>query len=186
LSRIRAAAVGDGRAVGRVHVAAWQAGYRGQLPDEILNAMSPEQRGEAWERLLQAGGGRGRVILDDSPASLLLAEDDTGEIVGICAYGEARGGELVAGEAVPAGTGELMFINFEPGSWGTGLARQLLDAAVAGLRQMGYAQAVLFVLDTNSRAQRFYEKAGWRPDGAVKIDERPGLVLRELRYRTQL
>lgn len=186
MSRIRAAAAGDGRAVGRVHVAAWQAGYRGQLPDEVLDSMSPEQRGEAWERLLQAGGGRGRVILGESPASVLLAENDTGEIVGICAYGEARGGELAAGEAVPEGTGELMFINFEPGSWGTGLARQLLDAAVAGLRQLGYRQAVLFVLDSNRRAQRFYEKAGWGPDGAVKIEERPGLVLRELRYRTEL
>jgi hypothetical protein len=42
------------------------------------------------------------------------------------------------------------------------------------------------VLDTNSRARRFYEAAGWHRDGAVKQDARRGFVLNEVRYRCAL
>ncbi len=42
------------------------------------------------------------------------------------------------------------------------------------------------MLDTNVRAQRFYEAAGFAPDGAVKVDDTRGFPLRELRYRRSL
>lgn len=186
MTQIRPARVEDSTAIARVHVAAWQAAYRGEVPDAFLDSMEVGERGEAWARLLTAGGGRGRVMFGESPASILVAEDEEGEVVGICSFGPARPSELSAGQPVPDGTGELMMINFEPGSWGSGLARRLLEAAMAGLRQAGHKEAVLWVLDSNRRAQRFYEKAGWLPDGAEKIDERPGFSLRELRYRTEL
>jgi hypothetical protein len=41
-------------------------------------------------------------------------------------------------------------------------------------------------LDSNSRARRLYELAGWQDDGGEKLDERDGFVLRELRYRRSL
>lgn len=186
MTAVRPARIEDAQSIARVHVAAWQAGYRGKMPDDFLDSMDVTERGEAWARLLVAGGGRGRVMFGESPASVLVAENRDGEVVGICSFGPARPVELTVGEALPEGTGELMMINFEPGSWGTGLARRLFEVAVAGLRQAGHKRAVLWVLDSNARARRFYEKAGWVPDGAERIDERPGFVLRELRYRSDL
>ena len=41
---------------------------------------------------------------------------------------------------------------------------------------------MLWVLDDNPRARRFYELAGWRLDGGVKEDTFDTLV-REVRYR---
>lgn len=184
---IRPAAVEDGAAIGRVHVAAWQAAYRGAVPDSYLDSMDAAGRGEAWTRLLTAGGGNGRVAFGESPAVVLVAEDDRGEIVGICSFGPARPSEgLVSGVESPPGTGELMMINFAPEAWGTGLAPRLLEAAVAGLARSGHQEAILWVLDSNARARRFYERAGWEEDGAEKLDERPGFSLREIRYRTEL
>ena len=59
-------------------------------------------------------------------------------------------------------------------------------AAVAELARLGYADAILWVLDSNDRARRFYSIAGWREDGAVKTDNRLGFDLCEVRYRTVL
>jgi hypothetical protein len=39
------------------------------------------------------------------------------------------------------------------------------------------------MLDSNNRARRFYEAGGWAADGAAKLDDRPGFMLHEVRYR---
>ena len=61
-----------------------------------------------------------------------------------------------------------------------------MSAARAGLREAGFREAALWVLDTLERARRFYAADGWQPDGATKIDERPGRTLSEVRYRRLL
>ncbi|GGT26686.1 GNAT family N-acetyltransferase [Nonomuraea spiralis] len=62
----------------------------------------------------------------------------------------------------------------------------LVAEAVAALSRAGYRQAVLWVLDANVRARRFYEAAGWHDDGVVKDDDSRGFVLTEIRYRRPL
>jgi hypothetical protein len=47
-----------------------------------------------------------------------------------------------------------------------------------------YGDATLWVLDENVRARSFYERGGWRLDGATKDDDRGSFVLKEVRYRT--
>jgi len=42
------------------------------------------------------------------------------------------------------------------------------------------------VLEGNTRARRFYELAGWIPDGAEKDDDMAGTTIREVRYRREL
>lgn len=42
------------------------------------------------------------------------------------------------------------------------------------------------MLDANERARRFYERQGWRPDGAEKTEEHSGATLHEVRYRIEL
>jgi hypothetical protein len=54
------------------------------------------------------------------------------------------------------------------------------------LRQAGYVDAVLWVLAANRRARRFYEREGWRPDGAELTDDTRGFPITELRYRREL
>jgi RimJ/RimL family protein N-acetyltransferase len=39
------------------------------------------------------------------------------------------------------------------------------------------------VLTDNARARRFYEAAGWRPDGTVRILDFDGTPIEEIRYR---
>ncbi|HXB49020.1 MAG TPA: GNAT family N-acetyltransferase [Streptosporangiaceae bacterium] len=77
-------------------------------------------------------------------------------------------------------------IYLAPDSWGRGLGRELMTAALTYLADLGYDEVTLWVLDTNARARRFYEAAGFRPDGAIKVDDSRSFPLREVRYRRSL
>jgi RimJ/RimL family protein N-acetyltransferase len=185
---VRSARVEDAPAIAEVHVTAWQVGYAHLMPAEFLASLDVAEREERW-----------RSMLTRTPrAETLVAERDA-RIVGICGYGEARDlddgvsrkGRRVEGVSRKGrrdedGTGELWMINVHPDAWGTGVADPLLEAAVKGLRTLGYTSAVLWVLEGNARARRFYERHGWVPDGATKQDAFGGAPLTEVRYRTAL
>lgn len=54
-----------------------------------------------------------------------------------------------------------------PDHWGTGVAAELHDAALAELG--GCAEVKLWVLEENHRARRFYEKHGWFENGETRV-----------------
>jgi len=61
---------------------------------------------------------------------------------------------------------ELSALYVEPGWHGPGLARALVESL------LGDAPASLWVAEDNARAQRFYAKLGFAPDGARRVDDR--------------
>ena len=52
-------------------------------------------------------------------------------------------------------------------------------------RQAGFRAIVLWVLRDNQRARRFYERAGFAPDGAINVLTGLGGVI-EVRYQRPL
>ena len=86
----------------------------------------------------------------------------------------------------PRVTGEVFAIYADPNARGTGAGRALMASAVAGLARLGYANAILWVLDTNDRARRFYALAGWEEEGANKTEGIGGFDITEVRYRRTL
>ena len=170
--QIRPATVDDAAGVARVHVAAWQVAYRGQVPDSFLNGLSVEQRTAAWIDIIAQTAWPER--------GLLVAEDDQGDIVGFAHVSANRDDD-----AEP-GTGEVTAIYIAPDAWRAGIGRALLESASSQLLDAGFTRATLWVLDTNHRARQFYEHLGWRPDGAVKVDDRGAFSLNEYRYLKQL
>lgn len=177
--RIRAAGPEDSEGLGRVHIAAWQAAYRGLMPDEFLDALDPAARAKRWLAALVEGSGDGRYTAEGHEVLALLVEDDDGQVAGVSVVGPARRQE-------PSGVGELWMINLEPAAWGRGLGTKLLAAATDELRSAGYVEAVLWVLSGNDRARRFYEREGWRSDGSERTDDYRGFPITEMRYRRPL
>ena len=161
---VRRATVADAPAMGRLVARAWQAAYRGQMPDAYLDGLRPEDRAAYWDGVLRREDRRGAV----------LVAERAGEVVGFAAAGPSPD---------PEGAGELYAINVDPAHWGTGAGRALLEAAQAELDRMGFAESVLWVLPGNVRARRFYERAGWTADGAEKTSEAFGVGFDEVRYR---
>ncbi len=164
---IRDAVPDDAEALGRVHVRAWQAAYRGVFTDAYLDGLDPKERAKAWRERLEGPRGAGK-------RTLVVCSD---ELVGFASVGPDRDG---------AGVGELYAINLDPDSWGKGAGRSLLRAATEALAVLGHTEAVLWVVRTNARARRFYEGAGWRPDGAEEVREVFGQRADEVRYRIAL
>ncbi|MDH3306923.1 MAG: GNAT family N-acetyltransferase [Acidimicrobiia bacterium] len=167
---LRPGTVADAEAVAVVHIRAWQAGYAGLLPQAFLQSLdeSLDRRVDSWRRTAV----RPDVVY-------LVALDDEGSLVGFTSGGEPANDE---GDAL----GEIYTIYLDPDSWGTGVAMPLLGDAEQGLRDLGYRSAILWVLDANARARRFYEKAGWSADGGAKIEVWGEISLSEVRYRRPL
>jgi ribosomal protein S18 acetylase RimI-like enzyme len=86
----------------------------------------------------------------------------------------------------PATVAEITSIYLAPDVWGRGIGKTLMITALDTLAQAPYREATLWVLDTNTRARRFYETTGWHGDGAVKQDSTRGFDLPEIRYRRLL
>jgi len=168
--RIREATPADALAIAGVHVRGWQHGYRGMLTDEYLDGLKPEDRLENT-----------RYILEHPPAEWRTwVAVDGGRVVAFASTGRS---EDVDAEAR---TAEVYAIYLEPEVMGTGVARSLFAHAVDDLRVRGFGTATLWVLETNERARRFYEVAGWKLDGAT-TSERVDCEMRPtVRYRIEL
>ena len=153
-----------------MHIRTWQTAYRGQLPDAFLDALGAEleERTARWQRFIAEAEARRWV-------QLVVVDD--GRVVGFVTFGPS---------ADEPGIGEVYAIYVDPGYWDRGHGRALFTAAMRGLAERGFTTAMLWVLETNARARRFYETAGWVADGAVKTDHRGDVELREVRYRRTL
>jgi len=166
---VRPVAAADVDAAARLHVAVWQAAYRGLLPDAFLDAISVERRVTLWRQLVERQA---------SPA--LVAEQD-GRIVGFVLGGRSRDDDAQVGV-----TAEIMAIYVAPECWNSGAGAQLMQAALAVLRNQGFREVTLWVLRGNARARRFYELAGFEPDGGEKVDTQGDVPFDEVRYRLRI
>ena len=163
---IRCAQLGDAERIGAIQVHAWQAAYRGVMPDAYLDELDVDDRAAYWRRQLLAL----------TPAQRLKVIVDAGVVVGFAVAGPEHDGRA-------AGIGELYAINLDPQVWGRGLGRVLLRDVTAELAGLGYREAVLWVVPENDRARRLYESERWRDDQVRREDEVFGVVVLEMRYR---
>jgi ribosomal protein S18 acetylase RimI-like enzyme len=168
---IRPAQPRDAAAIALIHVRTWQAAYRGQLPETYLQSLDAEldQRTARWERSIANATARDQQQ---------LVAEESGRVVGFVTFGPSED------EPVDPEVGQVYAIYVNPGHWDRGYGRELFAAAVSGLTDAGFDAATLWVLDSNTRARRFYEAAGWVTDGATKTEQRGDVELHEVRYRS--
>jgi len=162
---IRPATEADVPAVAEIHVEDWRWAYRGLVPRELLDSLSVERRAEMWSR----GLARKR------PGWELFVADRAGTVIGFVGCGPC--GDEDAGVR----TGEVYAIYLRPDVVGMGVGRALFSRAMEHLWEFGFHRATLWVLADNARTRRFYEIAGWKPDGTEKVEDWGGFPLREAR-----
>jgi GNAT superfamily N-acetyltransferase len=85
-----------------------------------------------------------------------------------CLLAEANGEPIAHVGVAPAPIARLahlwqLFVERE--WWGSGVAVELLGAAVTQARDRGFERMRLFTPRDHARARRFYEREGWRPTG---------------------
>jgi ribosomal protein S18 acetylase RimI-like enzyme len=166
---VRFATAGDAEALAVVHVRTWQEAYRGQIPQDYLDQLDPSRRREGWRRWIEEAR---------APAATLLAEDQVRGVVGFVSVSPSRDSDVS-----PQHVGEVQAIYLLPEYQGRGVGRLLMEAGLRQLAQAGYHEVILWVLETNGRARRFYEAGGWHADGSSRTDDTRGFPLVEVRYR---
>lgn len=163
---VRPMALADCDRVAEIRVHGWQHAYRNLLPQPHLDTLSVTA--DAERRRAHFGDGTG-------PVRNLVAERD-GEIVGWAAHGPYRDGDARTADA------ELYALYVDPGRLGSGIGRALLTESVRQRAVAGHLRMLLWVLKGNTRARCFYERAGFRPDGAEEPFDVDGVPVPEVRY----
>jgi ribosomal protein S18 acetylase RimI-like enzyme len=158
---VRAAQIGDVSAMAGVHVRSWQQTYRGLMSDEILDDPSFVARREhLWTAALS----------DERYAKNRVAvADHGGQIVGIAMSGQPADDSSLAFQ--------LYVLYLLGAHHGSGAGTELLEAVIAPTES-----AILWVTDPNPRAQAFYRKHGFRPDGTHQVEN----GIREIRMSRPL
>jgi len=166
---LRLAEPDDALAVARVHVRSWQVAYQHLLPREYLDQLRPEERAQRYDFATR----------DLSKPRTVVSVDDRGIILGFATTSPARDQDL-------KDHGELCALYVDPECWGRGIGLALISAAREHLIASGFPRALLWVLDGNERASRFYEADGWISDGACQLQTVWGIRVSETRYVRQL
>lgn len=167
MTTVRAATAADADAIGRIQVETWRAAYADLLPRHAIDGFDVAARQALWRE------GLSRTPQPGSATFVALVDD---EIVGFATVGDSHSED---------GPGELYAIYVDPSHWGHGAGRALIQRAEGSLRDSGFASALLWVLEGNEQAERFYRAAGWTRDGE-KQDVFQGATVTELRYRKRL
>jgi len=162
---IRSASAADAARVAAVQREGWLAAYDGIIAHEVIDRVTAPD-----------DGARVRQTFRTRPwQRMIVAVTEPPGIVGYASFGPETD---VLGAPWPhpptkAGAAgqvaELYALYVHPDWWSTGTGRALMDRALARTAAAGYGDIVLWVLRDNARARRFYERAGFAPDGASNV-----------------
>ena len=160
-TEIRRARPADASAIAAVHEASWRQAYAGILPHRALSAMVGRRDTAWWTRAIRQ-------------STRVLTLDIGGAVAGYATIGPNRVRSLPQG-------GEVYELYLAPQFQGLGFGRKLFLAARNDLRAGGRPGCIVWVLEDNTPALRFYENAGGR-DVAEGCETFDGRVLNKIAY----
>lgn len=153
--------------VAEIRIRGWQYAYKGFVPQPYLDGL---------DIAADANRQRARLLAGDRRVMNLVVDGDGGKLLGWVSLGPYRDGETRTEDA------ELYALYLRPRYIGRGVGRALLASAVRHCAAAGHPRMYLWVLKDNTRARRFYERAGFAADGAEEAFEVGGAVVPEVRY----
>ncbi|MFC4469892.1 GNAT family N-acetyltransferase [Streptomyces xiangluensis] len=156
----------DCERVAEIRIRGWQSAYAGLIPQSYLDGLD-----------LTAEVSRRRAHFEQAGEGVVnLVAEGNGEVVGWACHGPYRDSEL------PAQDAELYAIYVHPDRLSQGVGHALLRESKARCTDAGHDRMLLWVLKENARARRFYERAGFTPDGTEEPWEVEGASVPEVRY----
>ena len=147
---VRPARVEDAAAMARMHVRSWQESYRGLMPDRVLDDPGLV---DARERFWTAA-----LVDERYRANRIAVAERDGAVIGVAMAGPPESPER--GWSL-----HLYVLYVLAADQGSGAGAALLDAVVR------HESAALWVADPNPRAQAFYRKHGFVPDGTMQVED---------------
>jgi len=147
---VRLAEPADAPNMARVIVDTWRETYRGMMSDAVLD----DPGLLAWRETFWVA-----ALTDPQYAQNIAAVAvHNGTLIGVAMSGPSLDGDR--------GLRQLYILYTYAAFHGSGAGAALLDAVIDPT-----GPAVLWVADPNPRAQAFYRKHGFVPDGAVQVED---------------
>lgn len=149
----------DHSAVREIYEKSWKFAYKGIIPQDYLDSIPKTKWGGNVNH-----NGRTELIAIDG-----------GKFVGTASFSQSRWDKFKS-------CGEIVTIYLLPDYIGKGIGSQLINACIEELEFLGYTEILLWVLEDNLRARRFYEKHGFICTEDYMDDNIGGKSLREVMY----
>lgn len=158
MQRVRKAEFEDMKTAADIMVRSFRAAFSAFVSEETMAACTND---ENCRRMMEGiyTAGKMRILLGETGGMLVWQEADRD-------------------------SAEIVAIHSVPESWGTGLGAAMLETALEEMRAAGKKRVWLWAFEENHRARRFYEKHGFRWDGARRVSEFDGAM--EVRYGKEL
>jgi ribosomal protein S18 acetylase RimI-like enzyme len=199
---IRSASTADAPQIAVVMRDSWFAAYDGIIASAIIDrATAPDGgarirqsfRTRPWQRMIAAVVREPGQTQPAQEAQTDQIQTDAAArgIVGYASFGPERDvldmpwPHPLTSSGSDGEVAELYALYVHPAWWSTGTGRALMDQVLAKVCATGYSCITLWVLEDNARARRFYQRAGFTPDGARHLLDDLGGVT-EIRYRRAL
>ncbi|MGQ0572699.1 MAG: GNAT family N-acetyltransferase [Pseudonocardia sp.] len=161
IAAVRTAAAGDVDEIVRLQADTWRLAYAGLVPEAALHGVASPAARQAWAAAVEAGDG-----------SRVLVATEGAWTVGFCAASvSAEAGDWA----------EVAALVVEPRWARRGHGGRLLAAAGAALAELGAQHGLAWVPESDEASRRFYARAGWHPDGQVRMLDTGEGELREVR-----
>jgi len=162
--KIRKATLDDVEIISRIHALSWKTAYKGIVPQVYLDEFKEDFWVSAFTNWLK----------DNHLTVQLMIVDD--QKIGCVSYGKSRDQSL-------PDWAEVVSLYLLPEYFGKGYGRKLLEVALSDIKEAGFKNVYLWVLNENQRARRFYEKNNWQCKAEDEyICEISGKKLTDIRY----
>jgi GNAT superfamily N-acetyltransferase len=177
-AEVRSATVDDVTEIARIQRDTWRSAYGELLGARALGELDSDGIEQRWAAA---------IAHPDTQVCVASEGDFT---VGFCVAGPAPEEDVASADGnLPDDVGQVGLIAsilVEP-RWGRrGHGGRLLASAAAGLRAAGARRGVAWVAQSDSASLAFYRRAGWNPDGTVRVLDTGEKTIREIRLTGSL
>lgn len=149
----------DRNLISKIYEDSWRYAYRGIIPQGYL------------DKILKGHWSKNFDIADWNTVICIY----DGKYIGTSSFCKSRFEKY-------KNLGEVISIYLLPEYIGLGYGKKLLDFVIEQLKEKGYNEAFLWVLEENEKARNFYEKYGFKLDNDYLEDTIGGKKLKEVRY----
>ena len=145
--------------ISKIYESSWKYAYKDIIPQNYFNSIPTGQ----WAANINKTGMNSLVLITH------------GKIIGTASFCKSRWEEY-------SEYGEIVSIYFLPDYIGKGYGGLLLNKCMEELKQCGFNKVLLWVLEDNHRARKFYEKHGFICSEVFWEDQIGGKNVREVLY----
>lgn len=150
----------DAAIIADLQIAATKEGYAPFASVDYLSHLQNEITAKKWQEWLA----------DNTKALIAFESEDENTPIGFIAFGPIRTRLKEDRGIMPSWPGEIYALYVSPDHWGSGAAEALMKDATPIMRKNYWDKALLWVIDKNHRAVKFYEKMKGQRVGKQKVN----------------